>query len=112
MNTVRDAFITKFMGLCWHEFYSDVSKGCICKHCGLDLKCLNLQHPNFSSYEDFGKLKELVCKSNFNYRFFHVYIDELTLNVDNISEIFERLTPDHFADALYKYILDNENIIN
>lgn len=121
MNTQRDKFLTETMGECWHDlrYVSDGDWFCdSCKvwiygynsHTGHNEEEFN-SHVNssFSTWKGFGKLKSFMCNLPDSESFFDVYIDLLTQRADDVTATFERLTPDHFADAAYEYLQDKTN---
>lgn len=97
---VRDKFLTEAMGGCWHEFHEETSKGCICRTCGLDLKCLNLQHANFSTWEGFGKLWEWSKTQEW-------WADFMSRDVDAVDFYESLIEPDHYADAIYELLAES-----
>lgn len=112
MNVERDKFLTKQMGKCWHESGPGQTD---CKYCrrSNDPRYFDFDTENrtFSSWSAFGKLKDFMCKLPDAEAFFDSYIDKLTLHADEVAETFNRLQPDHFADAAYEYLQERENDI-
>ena len=100
MNEERNKFLTEVMGECRHEFYDETSKGCLCKTCGLDLKCLNLQHTDFSTWKGFGTLWEWAYKQNW----WKPFVFKCNLIDDVYHMNTSVVNPDKFADAVYQYL--------
>ena len=93
MNTERDKFLTEAVYPDWFDGILASDKIPTC---------------DFSSWPSFGKLKDFMCKLPDSESFFDSYIDKLTLRADEVTETFDRLQPDHFADAAYEYLQENE----
>lgn len=95
MNIERDKFLTEAMGECWYEHTMT---------CGYNLTrtgeyisdIKSTSYPNdFSTWEGFGKLLEWCQKQ-----------DDMTLAQSKMCLAY--LTPDRFADSIYRYLLKKE----
>jgi hypothetical protein len=105
MNEDRDKFLTKAMGLCWHEALTSQHSKCI--YCGrvlrwVDYKCYeNFICNNYSTWDGFGRLFVFFrLDDNFPWgefitKFFYLKNGELTL---------ELINPNKFADAIYEFL--------
>lgn len=99
MNTERDKFLTEAMGECWHNpvqrknhHFEDCTK---CGASALFLKNTN----DFSTWEGFGKCLRWCQSQSWFHRYDVFHSSRMSL---------QGVTPDRFADAVYKFLKDKQ----
>ena len=122
---MRDKFLTEAMGECWHEFpphgaikvinETDFIIYCLkgCEVVASQAKPYN--HPDFSTWEGFGRLWTFAQKQEW-WLAFQVFANnlcgyEMTLTFAKqigCSMPNELINPERFADAVYKYLKEQE----
>ena len=95
----RDRFLTEQIGECWVEW---------------EPKRDNIRNNDFSTWEDFGKLKEFMEKQPYWFKFLdsilhtdypNFRIGKVASNISGIWYYIDIYEPDPFADAAYEFLI-------
>lgn len=100
MTTERNKFLAEAIGGFWHKsVYTGAGNKCTCGKWWSE--CMKL-HPDFSTWEGFGKLYEWVELQEWHYDFLS------SLESEQHTFNHKWLNPNKFANAVYEY-LNEEN---
>jgi len=111
MSVDRDKFLAEAIGGFWHySVYTGAGNEC---SCGKWWSECSKKYPDFSTWEGFGKLWEWIEKKTTDCEeyeewaerfFFSLQIEVLSIGYRIPIIPLKYITPDKFADALYKYL--------
>lgn len=101
----RDKYLTRALGMCWHEPVTVVGDGYnyyVCKHCGATplWQPDAFIQPHFSEWKWFHLLHDWVIKDP---RFTDMFLKS---NYNPYS--FPSISPDIFANCVYYYLVEQE----
>ena len=104
---MRDKFLTEAMGECWHENIFSPGGGYCGKCQESHSKMRPLPNNNFSTWEGFGKLWEWAQEQEWwgNLDFYIFHFNEYYPDIEDFQELIH---PDRFADAVYKFLKDQQ----
>lgn len=96
MTTERDKFLAELIGGFWHKsVYTGAGNQCTCGNWWS--VCMH-KHPDFSTWEGFGKLIEWCQQQEWHHEFIS------TLESEQHTYNHKWLKPEIFANALYEFL--------
>lgn len=99
MNTEQDKFLAEAMGGWWHySVYTGRGNEC---SCGKWWSECSKNHPDFSTWEGFGKLWEWSSKQEW-WDEFKYSLGYSPVENEGLGDSY--IHPDRFADAVYNYL--------
>ena len=99
MSVERDKYLTEAMGgFCHYSVMTGAGNECSCGKWWPE--CIN-KHPNFSTWEGFGKLME-YCENE------EWWLMEFMPKYDKYAYMTLTQSPDCFADAVYSYLKEQK----